>query len=137
MNEQKGEFRKLLNVPLSELDPRRPVTVESDITTKAAIALMNEERIGALCVVDDGKVVGIFTERDVLTKVVGREDLSELPLRDVMTEAPGTLPAEATAAEALDMMVTGGYRHIPLVDSTQKLVGMISIRDLVEYLADL
>jgi CBS domain-containing protein len=129
--------RELLNVPVTELDPRRAVTVESDITAKAAVSLMNEERIGALCVVDGGKVVGIFTERDVLTKVVGRDDLGELPLRDVMTEAPGTLPADAKASEALDMMVKGGYRHMPIVDGAGKLVGMISIRDLVEYLADL
>jgi CBS domain-containing protein len=127
-----------LTVPLRELDPRRPVTLPPDAKVAEAVALMNEEGIGAVCITESERIVGIFTERDVLTKVAGRQlDFDSIPVGDYMTRDPEVLKLDARAAYAVNMMVVGGFRHVPIVDEEDKLVGVISVRDIVEFLADL
>jgi CBS domain-containing protein len=84
-----------------------------------------------------GRLVGIFTERDVLTKVVFRHDGPLTPLESVMTPNPETLEAGATINYALNMMSVGGYRHIPIVDRDHKPVGVLSVRDIVDFLVQL
>jgi CBS domain-containing protein len=91
---------------------------------------MTKRRIGAVMVVDGAKLVGIFTERDAMTKVVGASrDPDAVRLADVMTRNPDTIAPDRPAREALEMMRKHGYRHLPVVDGTD-LIGMISVRDL-------
>jgi len=81
------------------------------------LQLMPEGNRGAVLVVSNGTLVGIFTERDVLMKVAGQStDLEHTAVSQVMTVDPVTLPVEATVAFALNEMVIEGFRHIPLVD---------------------
>ncbi len=101
------------------------------MTVREAAVAMAARRIGALMVLDEqGQLSGIFTERDVMGKVVAaHRDPDTTRLADVMTRNPDTIGPEESAAEALGMMRKHGYRHLPVVDGA-KLVGMVSVRDL-------
>jgi CBS domain-containing protein len=105
-------------------------TAPATMTVREACVAMTKRRIGALMVVDGAKLVGIFTERDVMTKVVGASrDPDATRLADVMTANPDTIGSDRPAREALEMMRKRGYRHLPVVDGAE-LIGMISVRDL-------
>jgi CBS domain-containing protein len=105
-------------------------TAPASMTVREACVAMAKRRIGALMVVDGGKLVGIFTERDVMTKVVGASrDPDAVRLADVMTRNPDTIGPGRPARDALEMMRKHGYRHLPVVDGAD-LVGMVSVRDL-------
>jgi len=106
------------------------VSLPPSATALQAAQLMTEHRIGAILIVERNQLKGIFTERDVTTRIVnaGRNP-SETALRDVMTANPDTLPPDAIALDALDLMEENRYRHLPIVKDGVP-VGMVSIRDL-------
>ena len=128
---------EILSTPLSELKLREPIQVAADATVVSAVQLMNEHRTGCMLVQKDGKLVGIFTERDVLKRVVFRNESKTMLVEAVMTRNPETLQASSTIAFALNKMSVGGYRHIPIVDRGGKAVGIVSVRDLIDFLVDL
>jgi predicted transcriptional regulator len=102
-----------------------------------AARVMKEHRIGCVLVEDGGKLVGVFTERDVLSKLVGTGcDPAKVVVDGVMTRNPETLGPEDPIAFALQLMSVGGFRHIPLVDAERHPVGILSVKDIVEYLAE-
>src|SRR4051812_6675950 len=103
--------------PLSALDIRAPICVTPETRTADAIRLMNEQRIGAVLVTSpEDRVVGIFTERDVLKKVVGVGLSLERPVRELMTPEPCRLHRDDAVVFALKLMHEGGFRHVPIVD---------------------
>ncbi len=105
-------------------------TLAADVTVREAAKLMAERHIGAVLITANGRLEGIFTERDVLNKVVapGR-DPEALTLGEVMTRNPDTVSPSATALDTLIRMQTKGYRHVPVVDDGE-LIGIVSVRDL-------
>lgn len=106
------------------------VTFAPTNTVREAVKEMTARRIGAAMVVDNDKLVGIFTERDVLTRVVAAErDAAATTLAEVMTANPDTIKASDAVVLALEIMNKRGYRHLPVVEG-DKLVGIVSIRDL-------
>src|SRR5262245_46137243 len=123
--------------PISDLSLREPIIIDAAATAADAVDAMNEHHTGCVLVGSSGRLVGIFTERDVLTKVVFRHDGPLTPLESVMTLHPETLEAGATIAFALNMMSVGGYRHIPIVDRDHRPVGVLSVRDIVDFLVQL
>ena len=128
----------MLRQPLSVLGPRKPILVEPQVPALEAIALMQEARVGCVLVVLGGRLMGIFTERDVLIQVVGRSiDAVKTPVRRLMTADPEYLRPTDSIAYALNAMSLGGYRHIPLVDDARRPVGVISVRDVINYLVRL
>ncbi|MBK8892392.1 MAG: CBS domain-containing protein [Dechloromonas sp.] len=110
-----------------------------EMTVRAASCLMAENHIGALVVVENGRIVGIFTERDVLNKVLaGNLDPDTTTLQAVMVANPQTIRADRPLAHALHMMADGGFRHVPVVDADGAPLGMVSARDaLGEDIVDL
>lgn len=105
--------------------------VPPSATVRAAVRLMAERNISAIMVTEDGRLKGIFTERDLAAKVVAQNrDIDATPISAVMTTNPDTLPPDATALEALDLMETRRYRHLPVASSDGAALGMVSIRDL-------
>jgi CBS domain-containing protein len=106
-------------------------TVSGNATVLEAAQLMNEHKIGALVVIEDGRVVGMFTERDVLRRVVGEQrEPSTTRVGDVMTGEVVCCTLETTIEEARGAMKNRRVRHLPLVDDEGRLQGLISIGDL-------
>ena len=98
-------------------------------TVRSAACAMRERRVGAVLVTTDGHLEGIFTERDMVNRVVAEgRDPDHTTLAEVMTADPDTITPSTTAIEALRRMNDGGYRHLPIVDRG-RLVGIVSRRD--------
>lgn len=103
-----------------------PVTT----TVRDAARNMAERHIGAVLIGEGGRLQGIFTERDVLFRVVAKGlDPDSTPLSAVMTPDPDTVGPNDLASLALERMRSSGYRHVPVVDNDQ-VVGIVSLRDL-------
>ena len=100
-----------------------------------AIAAMKNEEGGCVIVSDDGRVAGIFTERDLLTKILGENVDLESPIKDWMQTAVETLSPEATIGDAVRLMNERSFRNIPLVKHGD-LKGSISVFDIITYLAE-
>ncbi|HEV8321844.1 MAG TPA: CBS domain-containing protein [Myxococcota bacterium] len=127
-----------LRKPLSEVEPTRPRAVRRDATAAEAIRAMMDAHAGCVCIVEDGRLLGIFTERDVLNKVAGRGlDPAKVRVADVMTANPEALHPEDEIVYCLAKMTVGGFRHVPLVDGDGRPVGIIAMRDIVRYLVSL
>ncbi|HWK47448.1 MAG TPA: CBS domain-containing protein [Stellaceae bacterium] len=108
-----------------------PTTFVSD-----AASIMAERNIGAVMVCQDGRLVGIFTERDVVKRVVAHGlQPTTTRLAEVMTANPDTVSPDEAPHRALEMMRSRGYRHLPVVDAG-RVVGMCSIRDLYAAIAE-
>lgn len=122
---------------LSLCDPN-PTTCGLDSSVADAIQSMLDHHVGAVAVVDSESVVaGIFTERDVLSKfALSGRDPSTVLLREMMTVPVELATRETTPAEALAVMVERHYRHLPIVDDNGKLLGMLSIRHVLEEKVD-
>jgi predicted transcriptional regulator len=114
--------------------PRPPLGLRPDDSVEAAWHLMREHRVGCVLVVDDGALVGILTERDLLMRVDAPG--SARPIREVMTPNPETLSPDDPIVYALNKMSVGGFRHVPLVDAAGHPVGVVSVKDVVDYIVD-
>ena len=130
--------RELFEEPIRILHLRAAhVAVRPGTTIGEAARVMKEHRIGCVLVEDGGKLVGIFTERDILTKLVGTGyDPAKATVDGAMTQNPETLTLEDPIAYAMQLMSVGGFRHIPLIDSDGRPVGMLSVKDIVEYVVE-
>ena len=122
---------------LSQLDLKAPVVVSPDTGLFEVFEQMRAAKSGCALVRDGGKIVGIFTERDVLTRVIDAKTKLSTPIKEVMTADPKTLPIDSTVAEAIHLMNKGGYRNIPLTaagkDGEADIIRVLSVRDLVKY----
>ena len=114
-----------------------PSVVEVTATVLEAIELMVRKRVGAVAVVEQDRLLGIFTERDVMVKVVpARRDPSTTTMAEVMTSPVESASVETTAGEALALMIERHFRHLPIVDAQGRILGMLSIRNLLESRVD-
>jgi len=111
---------------------REPYFVGDSATALDAAEYMAGRNIGAVCVLDgEDKLVGIFSERDLLKRVVVRGlDPGAVPIRDVMSEPRAVIECSETPHEALERMEKVGSRHLPVVDG-DKFIGMLSMRDIM------
>lgn len=126
-----------IQVPLSSL-MRSPVTIEMGASVQDAINMMIENRVGAILVVSDRVLKGIFGERDVLLKILNKPvgDVSEIPVENFMKYDPHTARVEDSLDTAVLHMARGGFRHIPVVNERNEAVGMVSTRHIVSYIID-
>ncbi len=115
-------------------------TISPDTTVLDAAKGLNERRIGAACVVEGDRLVGMFTERDVLNRVVARQlDPGATRVADVMTSPVVTCGINAKAADCVAVMSARKIRHLPVMDdgpSEPKLIGLISTGDLMAMEVD-
>ncbi len=126
----------LLNETIRDALSNPGLILDEQTPLDEALRMMRERRQGCVLVTLDGKLSGIFTERDVLMKVVGTKiDLARTPLRACMTRDPVRLQADVIVAYALNKMVVEGFRHVPLTDQDGRPVGVVSMRDIIEYLS--
>lgn len=107
------------------------VSVSPDATVLDATRVMNQHRIGALIVLEEGEIAGIFTERDVLQRVIGEErDPSRMQVGEVMTRDVVCAPPETELDELSEVMRVKRIRHVPICDEEGQLMGLISIGDV-------
>jgi CBS domain-containing protein len=128
-----------LDATVATLSPAEPLCLRATATVHEAVqAMLARRQAGVLVVDSEGRLAGIFTERDVLTRVVGRElDPRRTVLREVMTPSPEALTLEDRVAHAVYCMSVAGYRTVPLVDPEGRPVGVITASDVLRWLADL
>lgn len=114
-----------------------PVVVSPKESVKTAVNKMCEVGVGAVAVVKDGDLIGIFTERDLMTRVM-KPGLSALdtPVAEVMTRKPHVAPPQMEASEALEFMTDKHFRHLPIIDQHGKLIGMLSVRHLMRAIVE-
>jgi len=117
---------------LLEERPRAPLSVSPDDSVFTALELMAKHDIGALLVMGGNQLVGIFSERDYARKIIllGKSS-KETRVREIMTEKVLYARPEQTTDQAMALMTDKHIRHLPVLDATQKVVGMVSIGDLV------
>jgi CBS domain-containing protein len=129
--------RSLIKDRVAALAPKQPCTVGPDATVGEVLHQMATNRIGCVMIVEGGKPVGIFSERDALMKLnTEAAALSEHPISEFMTANPETLQESAKIAFAVQRMDVGGYRHLPIVSRDDQLQGIISVRAILNYLTD-
>jgi CBS domain-containing protein len=121
---------------VSRLHPTRPLQVAPAQTVAEAVALMRHDRVGCVLVCDGGRLVGIFTERDLLRRVLGPGRPLSLPVREVMTPNPVAVHPKEPIGVAVRRMEEGGYRHLPVVDEAGRPVGVVSVKRIVHYLVE-
>jgi CBS domain-containing protein len=108
---------------------KSPLFLPQTASVRQACQLMKQHKAGSVLVVDDkDRLVGIFTGRDAVRRVLAAEQNGEVHLGQVMTETPTTISPEKTAIDALRLMGDGGFRHLPLVHN-ERVVGVISRGD--------
>ncbi len=126
---------ELLSVTLETIGKKAPVCVEEDARVGDVVKGLADRNHGCVLVTKDGVLTGIFTERDVLRRVYGHADPSTA-IGDVMTRDPEAVAFHDTVAVALNKMTVGGFRHVPLVDIARRPVGVVSVRDIVDFLVE-
>ncbi len=129
---------RLFGEPIRTLHMRsRAVTVDKGVTIAEAAHRMKEHRTGCVLVTEREMLVGIFTERDILTKLLGgAQDLTAVTVESVMTRDPEALTPDDAVAFAMRLMSVGGFRHVPLVDTARRPIGIISVKDVIDYLVE-
>ncbi len=126
----------LLQDTLKDVQCNRVPIIDEDESLYEAIHLMRKHRQPCVLVTRNGKLAGIFTEHDVLTKVVDTGiDLQRTPVRSYMTPDPAALPVDAGVAFALNKMVVDGFHRLPLIDADNRPVGVVSMRNIIGYLS--
>ena len=118
-----------------ELDP--PVCIESGTTLSETISRMREQKQNCVLICKEGSCIGIFTERDILNKILGMSVDVSRPVDEFMSSNPSTLTTDDVLSEAILLMNHYGYRNVPLVNQEGKCAGLLRIRDIICYLSEL
>lgn len=129
-----GLERSLYKDRIRSLWPRAPVTVPPHTPVSEVLKILVNNTTGCAMVVEEGKIVGIFTERDALLKLnTQAAEMGARPISEFMTPNPQILSVDDKIAFAVQRMDLGGFRHVPLVDEHGQLTGVISVRDILQY----
>ena len=111
-----------------------PLSLDQSISVWDAVELMIETEAGAVVVTSESKPVGIFTERDVLNRVVSKKlDTRETSLKEVMTAPLITMPSTTLVGQVLDQMYRRDIRNMPITDASDQLTGLVSMSDVLQY----
>jgi CBS domain-containing protein len=122
---------RLKGLPLSH-----PTCVPPALSLRETLGVMRREQVGCVLVCDGERLVGIFTERDVLNKLFGAAVDEDAGIERFMTRDPEVLSVDDTLGDAVRLMTENGYRHVPLVDRAGKRAGLVAARDIVRYIAE-
>lgn len=125
---------KIDSVGRLELSP--PLSLPPQATLAEAVALMQRHQVGYVLICQDRRVLGIFTERDLIQRVLEPGRPLTLPLCACMTQEPVTVRRTESIASALRQMLKGGYRRLPVVDAAGLVVGILSVKRIVRYLVE-
>ncbi len=122
-------LQKIAHVP--------PPAVKTDATVMDAVELMAEAGVGAVAVMEKDQLRGIFTERDVMLRVVLKNrNAARTHVSEVMTSPPQTVTDDLPMEEALNFLLEKHIRHLPIVDREGRLLAMLSLRNLLEHMVE-
>ena len=129
-------MRALSITQVCDLVPRPHATVDIGDAMWKVVEAMKSKNRGAVLVTEEGKLVGIFTERDLVSRLDHDDALwSHVVVKDVMTPHPTVVRPYESVAEAMRLLIQGRRRHLPVVDDKGKVLGLLSIRDILAYVA--
>lgn len=126
----------LKEIRVRDLDLQRDHRVSPDASLAEVYEALDKNRHGAAMVCDGDRVIGIFTDRDILYRTALEDVDPATPIRELMSARPVTVRLDQRLAEAIATMVDGGYRHTPVVDADGKQVGLLSTRVILKFIAD-
>jgi CBS domain-containing protein len=121
--------------PVESAHPAAPIAVEPETPLRDVLALLKSQCTGGLLICREGKLIGIFTERDAVRLMAKSMDLAA-PIESVMTRNPATLKIGETMSAAIRKMSAGGYRRMPIIDEHGQPTGMVKVSGIVRYLVD-
>lgn len=140
MDERERESRLVvegvqLDDPISSLALQNLTVAQTSTSLREGHTMMVKNHVGCLLIVEDEKLVGILTERDIISRFVGKGlIMEEVPVDQFMTANPNTLHMDDPIAFALNRMYDRGYRHVPVLDDEKKPVGFVSSRDIINHI---
>jgi CBS domain-containing protein len=121
---------------VSRLQPTPARCVTPEQTVEEAVALMRHHRVGCVLVCQGDQLVGLFTERDLMRRVLAPGNPLSLPISAVMTHNPVIVKPKDSVAAAIRRMEEGGYRHLPVINEDGRPIGVLSVKRIVHYLAE-
>ncbi len=143
MDERSQSRRKSIGKAVSLDDPISSLALgdfsvlSQDEKLSNIIKILQDEHLACVILENNDKISGIFSERDILNKIVGfRLDLKKESVLKYMTANPETLHMKDSIAFALNKMTAGGFRHVPIVDNNQKTVAVVCITDIINHLGE-
>ena len=119
------------HLPLSE-----PIRIEETTPISTLIDLLADQNRGCVLVEKEGRLHGLVSERDILAKVLERKMSADEPVSAVMSTEIETLRPDESLDRAIQVMTSGGYRHVPLVDESNRILGLISARNVIDYISE-
>jgi CBS domain-containing protein len=128
--------RNLKVESVARLRPTPPVCLRPEQPVADAVALMRQHRVGCVLVCRDGQLLGLFTERDLVRRVLAGGGSLEAPVGRCMTPDPVVVQLTESIAAAVRRMERGGYRHLPVVDGGGRPLGVLSVKRIVHYLVE-
>ncbi len=131
--------RLILETRIMDVKRGVPVTVPPDTTVAKAVEIMQRKKVSAVMVVEGARrkrLTGIFSDTDLVHRAFGVRNFTRAPVSKFMTPSPETLRPKDSVAYALNKMSVGRIRHVPLVDDDGRPAGMISVRDIVDFLVE-
>ena len=114
-----------------------PLCIPTGTSLSDTVFQMQKEKKSCVLICREDRCIGIFTERDYLEKIVGNESGNSRLIDDFMSPDPKTLTLESTVGEAIRLMHETGYRNVPLVDRDGRCAGLLQIRSIIDFLAEL
>ena len=133
---EKSQEARLREKKINEITNPKLVQAPPETTVEDAIQLMQDNKAGYIVVAKNKKCVGIFTESDVVQKIMGRDVDWNLPISEFMTKNPVVLKPTDEVGTAIDLMGERRLYHIPLIDDKGDLVNVLSVRTVIRYLAE-
>jgi CBS domain-containing protein len=129
--------KDLNEIPIKDLNiAHSTCTTKKDASLRSVVDMLKEKKIGCVLITEDDTPIGIFTERDFLTKIGFNETLAHEPIEKFMTKDPLGVQEDEPVFKALLMMRMGRFRHVIVVNQDNKLVNVLSIKDLMDFLCD-
>jgi len=123
--------------PVSELGSPMAVMLDAEDSIEEALNFMLLKQMGCILATTGEELVGILTERDILLKVVSeRTDMSTIKISGIMTPNPESFRETDPIAAVIMKMQAGGYRHAPIVDAANHPIGIISVKDIIQFVAN-
>jgi CBS domain-containing protein len=128
--------RSLQIIEVLAIELEAPLVLDASNTVNATIQAMRDRRLGYALITDDDRLVGIFTERDVLLSVLNENEVLQRPVSKLMTTEPVCVNSLDTVWRVVRLMHEGGFRQIPVVDEQQRVLACVRHKDIAEYLVN-